>query len=83
MNDSLKAVEIEGTEHVQLMVRNINGEGVIFTSDGKIIGHQISHMGFYYYEGREPNRVKMYRATFLVDSMASDVPNGDNQIKDK
>lgn len=74
---NLDALEIEGVDHVQLKVRNIDGEGVLFTADGKMIGHQIAGMGFYYYIGHVPNRVKMYRATFRVDAMASDVPNGD------
>ncbi len=75
-NENLDTVEIVGIEHIKLKIRNINGEGVIFSADGKMIGHQIAHMGFYYYEGREPNRVKMYRATFRVDEMVSDIPNG-------
>jgi hypothetical protein len=76
MNESqnLDAMEIDGVEHVQLKVRNINGEGVLFTADGKMIGHQIASMGFYYYIGHIPDRVKMYRATFRVDKMKSDVP---------
>ena len=75
--DALKPVEIENVERVELIVRNIGGEGVLFTEDGKMIGHQIAHMGHYYYMGHGDERVKMYRATFRVDSMKSDVPNGD------
>ncbi len=76
MNDALLPVEIENVERVELKVRNIDGEGVLFTEDGKMIGHQISHMGHYYYMGHGLERVKMFRATFRVDSMKSDVPNG-------
>ena len=76
-NEKLDAVEIEGIENIQLKVRNINGEGVLFTADGQIIGHQIAHMGHYYYVGHKKDRVKMFRATFLVDAMRSDIPNGD------
>jgi hypothetical protein len=82
MNDKTNQfdpVKIDDVDHVPLMVRNIEGEGVLFTADGKMIGHQIAHMGHYYYMGHGPDRVKMYRATFRVDSMKSDVPrNGDN-----
>jgi hypothetical protein len=74
MNDSLDPVEIEDVEQVDLKVRNINGEGVLFTEDGKIIGHQISHMSHYYYMGHGKDRVRMFRATFRVDEMKSDVP---------
>ena len=77
-NENLKPIKVDGVKPIELIVRNINGEGVLFTQDGQMIGHQIAHMGVYYYEGREPNRVKMYRATFLVNEMKSDVPtNGD------
>jgi hypothetical protein len=75
-NESLAPVQIENVERVELKVRNINGEGVLFTEDGKMIGHQIAHMGHYYYMGHGPDRVKMFRATFRVDEMKSDVPNG-------
>lgn len=71
---SLDPVTITGVEHVKLKVRNINGEGVLFAEDGRMIGHQIAYMGHYYYVGRPPNRKRMYRATFLVDAMESDVP---------
>jgi len=76
-NNLLDPVEINGVGHVELKVRNIDGEGVLFTDDGQMIGHQIAHMGHYYYMGHGPERVKMFRATFRVDSMKSDVPNGD------
>lgn len=75
--DNLEAVKINGIEHIKLKIRNINGEGVLFSQDGKMIGHQVAGMGFYYYVGHIPNRVKMYRATFLVDEMESDIPDGD------
>jgi len=74
MNELLTPIEIDDVERVELKVRNINGEGVIFTRDGKMIGHQIAHMGHYYYQGHGPERVKMFRATFRVDTMKSDVP---------
>ena len=76
-NNLLDPVEINGVGHVELKVRNIDGEGVLFTDDGQMIGHQIAHMGHYYYMGHGPERVKMFRATFRVDSMKSDVPHGD------
>ena len=74
MNDALEPIEVEDVTRVELKVRNINGEGVLFTEDGQMIGHQIAHMGHYYYMGHGKDRVKMYRATFRVDTMKSDVP---------
>ena len=72
--ESLSPVKLDTVETVELKVRNINGDGVLFTIDGKIIGHQIAHMGHYYYIGHNLDRVKMFRATFIVDNMKSDVP---------
>jgi len=74
MNDALTPIEVEDVNRIELKVRNINGEGVLFTEDGQMIGHQIAHMGHYYYMGHGPERVKMFRATFRVDTMKSDVP---------
>lgn len=75
--DDLAPIQVDGVERVELKVRNINGEGVLFTESGDMIGHQIAHMGHYYYIGHGQERVKMFRATFRVDSMKSDPPNGD------
>ena len=66
--------ELDSVDKVDLIVRNIDGEGILFTLDGKMIGHQVPHMGHYYYQGHGKDRVKMFRATFIVDSMRSDVP---------
>ncbi len=75
MKDSeLNSVSIDDVKHVELKVRNINGEGVLFAEDGRLIGHQITHMGHYYYMGHGTDRVKMFRATFRVDDMKSDLP---------
>ncbi len=76
MSEALKPVEIDGNERIELIVRNINGEGILFTEGGQMIGHQIAHMSHYYYMGHGADRVKMFRATFRVDTMKSDVPNG-------
>lgn len=72
--DNLDPVDLDGVKKLDLVVRNIDGEGVLFTTDGEVIGHQISHMGHYYYMGHGKDRVRMYRATFRVDSMPSDSP---------
>jgi len=74
VTDALMPVQIKDVARVELKVRNIDGEGVLFTEDGQMIGHQIAHMGHYYYMGHGADRVKMFRATFRVDSMKSDVP---------
>ncbi len=75
-NEALTPVAIDGVDRLKLIVRNIEGEGVLFTENGQMIGHQIAHMGHYYYMGHGEDRVKMFRATFRVDSMKSDIPNG-------
>ena len=73
---ALDPVGLEGVKKLELVVRNIDGEGVLFTETGEIIGHQVAHMGHYYYMGHGKDRVKMFRATFRVDSMKSDIPHG-------
>ena len=73
-SEQLAPIDVPGVEKLELVVRNINGEGILFTRDGQMIGHQIAHMGHYYYMGHGKDRVKMFRATFRVDSMKSDVP---------
>jgi len=70
----MKTIEIEGVETVPLVVRNVDGEGVLFTEDGKKIGHQVEGVGHYYYQGHGSERVTMYRATFIVGSMKPDIP---------
>jgi hypothetical protein len=74
MSERITSTKIEGIDTIELMVRNINGEGILFTRDGKMIGHQVAHMGHYYYVGHSEERVKMFRATFVVDHMKSDIP---------
>ena len=77
INEALAPVKIDGLDNVKLVVRNVDGEGVLFTEDGKIVGHQVADMGHYYYMGHGKERVKMFRATFRVDNMKSDIPHGD------
>ena len=67
-------IEIEDVETVPLVVRNVDGEGVLFTEDGKKIGHQVQNVGHYYYQGHGHERVTMFRATFIVGDMKRDVP---------
>ena len=55
MNEALAPVSLEGVKTLELLVRNIDGEGVLFTRAGEIIGHQIAHMGHYYYMGHGKN----------------------------
>lgn len=74
MREQLAPLELEDVETLELKIRNINGEGVLFTKDGKMVGHQVAQFGHYYYKGTEPDRVKMFRATFVVDHMPSDMP---------
>ena len=67
-------IEVAGVETVELVVRNINGEGVLFTKDGKKIGHQVANVGHYFYQGHGAERVTTFRATFIVGEMKPDIP---------
>jgi len=73
-------IDIEGCEVVQLVVRNIGGIGVLFTADGKMIGHQVAHIKsgsscpHYFYDEHDPDRMTMFRATFMLDGMKDQPP---------
>ena len=71
-----RPIVIDGVETLELKIRNIDGDGVLFTQAGQMIGHQIASEGHYYHVGHGPDRVKYYRATFRVTGMPSDVPHG-------
>lgn len=76
--ETLTPMKVDGVETLELVVRNIDGEGILFTRAGQLVGHQVAHMGHYYYIGHGKDRVKMFRATFRVDNMKSDPPHGGN-----
>ena len=61
---------------VPLVVRNIDGEGVLFTVDGKEIGHQVKGEVHYWYKGHGAERKQFYRATFAMHDM-KDKPPGE------
>lgn len=65
---------LKGIETMPVIARNINGEAVLFTEDGKIIGKQLAHRGHYYYKGEWPNRTRMFRGTFVLNDEPSDPP---------
>ena len=73
-----KLIEIEGVETLELVVRNVDGIGVLFTHDGKMVGHQVEKLSngqlcpHYYYDGHPP--APTFRATFIVSNMKPDVP---------
>lgn len=75
-----KLIEIDGVETLELVVRNVDGNGVLFTPDGKMVGHQVEELSngqlcpHYYYDGHPPDRVPMFRATFIVSNMKPDTP---------
>lgn len=64
----------DGPETVALVVRNINGEGVLFTEDGKEIGHQVKNEGHYWYKGHGTERECYFRATFRLKGMKDRAP---------
>ena len=61
---------------IPLVVRDIDGEGVLFTEDGHEIGHQVKGEGHYWYKGHGAERKAYYRATFALFDM-KDTPPGD------
>jgi len=69
-----EVIELPGVETLDLVVRNVDGQGVLFTRDGRLLVYQVAHVGHYYYDGHKSERVTMYRATFVVQDMKPDVP---------
>lgn len=67
----MKSVRIDGVEEVRLVIRNVDGVDVIFTSDGKILANQGTN-GHFYYIGDNP-RYKTFRTALLVDHDKVDV----------
>lgn len=74
VDPDLVPLEIPGVETLGVVFRNINGEAVMFTVDGKLVGKQLAHRGHYYYKGEWPNRTRMFRGTFVIDDEPSDPP---------
>jgi len=66
----MKPVVIENVEEVSLVIRNVDGLDLLFTSDGKLLSNQGSG-GHFYYIGENP-RYKTFRTSFLVDHKAVD-----------
>ena len=66
----MKAVKVKDIEEVNLVIRNVDGNDLIFTSDGKLLANQ-GYGGHFYYIGENP-RFKTFRTSFLVDHKAVD-----------
>ena len=69
MNQSSKMVSLKGVEEVSIVMREVDGKDLLFTSDGRLIAGQMESTGHVYYqdvEGFEPNRrKKCFRQTFV------------------
>ena len=61
-----------------MVICNVDGNDMIFTSDGKLLANQGSG-GHIYYIGENP-RFKTFRTSFLVDH--DNVRGNDNFLKD-
>ena len=61
----MKTVKVSDVEMVSLVIRNVAGNDLIFTSDGKLLSGQGAGDHFYYI-GDNP-RYKTFRTSFLVD----------------
>ena len=66
----MKAASIKDIEEISLVIRNVDGNDLIFTSDGKLLANQ-GYGGHFYYIGENP-RFKTFRTSFLVDHVAVD-----------
>jgi hypothetical protein len=68
----MKAAKINGIEEVNLVIRNVDGNDLLFTSDGKLLSNQGSGGHFYYIDVNGVPRYKTFRTSFLVDHKAVD-----------
>ncbi len=67
----MKAAKIKGVEEINLVIRNVDGNDLLFTEDGKLLANQ-GIGGHFYYIGENP-RYKTFRTAFLVDHKSVDV----------
>lgn len=61
----MKTISVKDIQEVKLVIRNVNGLDLLFTSDGKLLANQGAG-GHFYYIGENP-RFKTFRTSFLVD----------------
>lgn len=57
-----------------LIIRNIDGDHVILTEDGKELSGQVKHLNHYWYEGQGKERRGYFRATFCLKGMKDKAP---------
>jgi len=74
----MKLAKIKGIEEVDLVVCNVNGNDLLFTSDGKLLANQGSGGHIWYIEGSI--RYKTFRTSVLVDHKSVKVD--DNFLND-
>jgi len=63
----MKPAKIKDVEEVKLVIRNVNGNDLLFTEDGKLLANQGANGHFYYIHVNDEPRYKTFRASFLVD----------------
>ena len=61
----MKLAKIKGIEEIELVICNVNGNDLLFTSDGKLLANQGSGGHFYYIPGSI--RYQTFRTSLLVD----------------
>jgi hypothetical protein len=61
----MKPAKIKGIEEIELVICNVNGNDLLFTSDGKLLANQGSGGHIYYIPGSI--RYKTFRTSLLVD----------------
>lgn len=72
----MKSAKIQGIEEVELVICNVDGLELVFTSDGKLLPNQGCTGHFYYVNGNE--RYKTLRTAFIVDHRKIKVKDADD-----
>jgi hypothetical protein len=77
----MRPAKIEGIEEVQLVVCNVRGVDLLFTSDGKLLPNQGSGGHIYYIDSAGEPRYKTFRTSFLVDYKKLKIVDYDDFLK--
>lgn len=65
--DTIVPMSFPDRETVPIKIETINGQGVVMTEDGAVIGKQVGNsVQHWFYQGQGPGRVTMFRATFVM-----------------
>ena len=67
--ERIETIKRDDLPTVGLVVRNVNGQDSLFTTNGELIANQIVGRGFHYYENTlDGERTHTFRVAVLMDN---------------